>query len=112
VTDSALPPLAAQGDLKSNTSLVVKLVLRVTVSVAGLFTAYYLLPLDRSSTWTAATILVIGLAGFIALATFHVRSIPRAPFPGLRAIEALAINIPLFLLLFRRELRRLGKHIQ
>src|SRR5215831_13457755 len=61
---------------------------------------YYLLPLDHSSTPAAVTILIIGLAAFIALVAFHTRSILRSPFPQLRAIEALAINIPLFLLLF------------
>ena len=61
---------------------------------------YYLLPLDHSSTWAAVTILVIGLVLFIALIAFQVRSIVRSRFPALRAIEALATSIPLFLLLF------------
>jgi hypothetical protein len=61
---------------------------------------YYLLPLNRSSTWAAVTILVIGLVLFIALIAFQVRSIVRSRFPALRAIEALATSIPLFLLLF------------
>jgi hypothetical protein len=75
-------------------------VLRVTVSVAALVTLYYLLPLDHSSTSAAVTMLLIGLAGFIALVIAQVRSIIRSPFPGLRAIEALATSVPLFLLLF------------
>jgi ion channel len=37
---------------------------------------------------------------FIALVGFQVRSIIRSPFPGLRAVEALATSVPLFLLLF------------
>jgi len=61
---------------------------------------YYLLPLDRSSTWAAVTMLVIGLVLFIGLVAFQVRSIVRSRFPALRAIEALATSIPLFLLLF------------
>jgi predicted Kef-type K+ transport protein len=61
---------------------------------------YYLLPLNHSSTWAAVTILVIGLVLFIALTAFQVRSIGRSRFPALRAIEALATSIPLFLLLF------------
>jgi len=36
----------------------------------------------------------------IALVAFQVRSIIVSPFPGLRAIEALATSLPLFLLLF------------
>ena len=61
---------------------------------------YYLLPLNRSSTWVAVTMLVIGLALFIGLIAFQVRSIVRSRFPALRAIEALATSVPLFLLLF------------
>ena len=61
---------------------------------------YYLLPLNHSSTWAAITILVIGLVLFIGLVAFQVRSIVRSRFPALRAIEALATSIPLFLLLF------------
>jgi len=75
-------------------------VLRAAGQVAALVAIYYLLPLDHESTPAAVTILIIGLVGFIALVTYHVRSIMRSPFPQLRAIEALATNVPLFLLLF------------
>ena len=63
-------------------------------------TIYYLLPLDHPSTWAAVTILVIGLALLTGLVTFQVRSIVRSRFPALRAIEALATSVPLFLPLF------------
>ena len=56
--------------------------------------------MNRSSTWAAVTILVVGLVLFIGLVAFQVRSIVRSRFPALRAIEALATSIPLFLLLF------------
>jgi Ion channel len=79
---------------------VVRTVLRAAVSLAGLVAVYFLLPLDHASTPAAVTVLVIGLVVFIALVTFHVRSILRSPFPQLRAVEALAVNVPLFLLLF------------
>ncbi|WP_370107037.1 potassium channel family protein [Streptacidiphilus sp. BW17] len=69
-------------------------------STTALVTLYFLLPLDRSSTWSAVTMLVIGLVIFIGLVAFQVRSIIRSPFPGLRAVEALATSVPLFLLLF------------
>jgi hypothetical protein len=58
-----------------------------------------LLPLERLSAGATVTILVIGLVALIALLTFQVRSILGARFPGLRAVEALATSIPLFLLL-------------
>jgi voltage-gated potassium channel len=74
--------------------------LRALGTTAALVTIYYLLPLDHTSTWVAATILVIGLAAFIARLIFQVRWIIRSRFPGLRAVEALATSLPLFLLLF------------
>ena len=61
---------------------------------------YYLLPLDHASTSAAVTILVIGLVVFIGLVALQVRLIIRSPFPDLRAVEALATSVPLFLLLF------------
>jgi voltage-gated potassium channel len=75
-------------------------VLRVLVSAAIVVTAYYLLPFDRAATWGAITLLVVGLVALIVLIGFQVRSIVRSPFPNLRAVEALAISLPLFLLLF------------
>jgi voltage-gated potassium channel len=75
-------------------------VLRVAGSVAALVALYYLLPLDRFSTSAAVTVLVIGLVAFIALVAVQVGWIIRSPYPGLRAMEALATSVPLFLLLF------------
>ena len=80
--------------------MIVRSVLRIVASTTALVAVYYLLPLDHSSTGAAVTILVIGLAAFIGLVAFQVRAIIRSPFPGLRAIEALATSVPLFLLLF------------
>ena len=61
---------------------------------------YYLLPLGHVSAPAAVTILLIGLVGFIALVAVQIRLITRSPFPALRAVEALATSVPLFLLLF------------
>jgi voltage-gated potassium channel len=74
--------------------------LRAVGTTAALVAIYYLLPLDHTSIWIAATTLVLGLLALIALLIFQVRSIITAPFPGLRALEALATSLPLFLLLF------------
>jgi len=89
-----------QVEARLSSGRIVWAVLRVAGSVAVLVTLYYLLPLDHSSTPAAVTILLIGLAGFIALVACQVLFIIRSPFPGLRATEALATSVPLFLLLF------------
>ena len=80
--------------------MIVRAVLRIVGSATALVALYYVLPLDHSPTGAAVTILVIGLVGFIGLVALQVCSIMRSPFPGLRAIEALATSVPLFLLLF------------
>jgi Ion channel len=95
---STAPP--DQTEARPTSGRIARSVLRVTGSAAALVTLYYLLPLDHSSTSVAVTILLIGLTGFVALVTFQVRLIIRSPFPGLRAVEALATSVPLFLLLF------------
>jgi voltage-gated potassium channel len=73
---------------------------RALATTGVLLALYYLLPLDREATWAAITTLAIGLAALIGLVVFQVRAILAAPFPGIRAVEALASSIPLFLLLF------------
>ncbi len=75
-------------------------VLRVVAAITVVTALYYLLPFDRSASGVAVTLLVAGLAVFLALVAFQVRAIITAPFPGLRAIEALATSVPLFLALF------------
>ncbi|GAA4961069.1 potassium channel family protein [Yinghuangia aomiensis] len=73
---------------------------RVVGSIAVLVTLYYVLPLDHSSTAAAVTMLLIGLAGFVALVVVQVRAIVRSPHPALRALESLSTSVPFFLLLF------------
>ena len=89
-----------QTQARPSARMITRTALRVAGSVAGLVALYYLLPLDHASTPAAVTILIIGLLAFIALVAVQVRSITWSPFPGARAIEALAISVPLFLLLF------------
>jgi len=75
-------------------------VVRVVASIVVVTALYYLLPFDRSASGVAVTLLVAGLVVFVGLVAFQVRAIIASPFPGLRAIEALATSVPLFLVLF------------
>ena len=74
--------------------------LRALGSAVALVAIYYLLPLDHFPTWAAVTVLVAAFVALMALIGFQVRGIIRSRFPALRAVEALAISLPLFLLLF------------
>lgn len=99
-TDSAAAAPDARRQARPSPAAIVWAVARIIGSTAALVAIYYALPLTHSSTWAAVTILVIGLAVFIGLVAFQVIAIIRSPFPGLRAVEALATSVPLFLLLF------------
>jgi voltage-gated potassium channel len=75
-------------------------VLRSLAASVVLVAAYYLLPLDHLARVPLAVILIVGVAVLLAVATWQLRLVLRARYPGLRAAEALATTVPLFLLLF------------
>ena len=87
-------------EARASGRMIVWAVLRVVVSIAVVTALYYLLPFDRSSTGVVVTLLAAELVVFVGLIAFQVRAIIASPFPGLRAIEALATSVPLFLALF------------
>jgi hypothetical protein len=100
MSDSPVPGPGTSREARPPARKIVRAVLRAAGSTTALVVIYYLLPLDRFSAGAAVTMLVIGLVAFIVLLTFQVRLILGARFPGLRAVEALATSLPLFLLLF------------
>jgi voltage-gated potassium channel len=80
--------------------LLTAALLRSGVSVALLLAVYYRAPLDRSldpRTWIE---FLIGLLAFGAVLAWQVRAILESRMPRLRAIQAVAVGLPLFLLLF------------
>ncbi|WP_309225880.1 potassium channel family protein [Streptomyces lunaelactis] len=74
--------------------------LRSAVVVVLLTALYYLLPLDSELGVGTVTALVLGLLAFAALLAWQTVTIVRSDHPRLRAIEALATAVPMFLLLF------------
>ena len=73
-------------------------VLRSLVTTAVLVALYYLLPLGHIK--DVPVTLVVGLLILGAGTVWQLQAIRRARYPALRAIEALATTLPLFLLLF------------
>jgi hypothetical protein len=63
-----------------------------------LVAAYYLLPLDHITSVPLAR--AGGLLILFAGTVYQVRAITRARYPAVRAVQALATTVPLFLLLF------------
>jgi len=88
--------------------LVVRGLLRASLTATVLVVLYFILPLTGSLDGSAALLLVVGLLVFAGLVTWQVRAVLRSPYPGLRAIEALAFAIPLFLLVFAAAYLRMA----
>ena len=66
----------------------------------ALVAAYYLLPFDRLSDGASVLLLVVGMVGVLLIVLWEVRAIIKSQYPAYKAVEALAITAPLFLLLF------------
>jgi hypothetical protein len=82
--------------------LVVGMLIRVTISVTILFAAYYLVPTKGTGEDSDLPWLILDLVIFGVVVAIQVPAIIKAKYPKLRAIEALAVTVPLFLLIFSR----------
>jgi len=80
--------------------LVVIGLLRASATTVMVVAAYYLLPLNNLAGISLAVTLAVGLLALTAVVAYQVRAIIRHPHSAVRAIEALAITVPVFLLLF------------
>ena len=100
MTESTSTPPDGPQEVRPPPGRIVRSFLRAAASSAVLVTIYYLLPLDHTAQWLAVMMLAIGLAVLIGLVAYQVRAISGSRYPGLRALEALAVTVPLFLLLF------------
>ena len=87
-------------ELRERRRVIARLVLSVTAIVAILFAAYYALPPARLVAGAPLLRLLVSCLVFILVLAWLVRRIVRADLPELRAIEVLAIIVPLFLCLF------------
>jgi voltage-gated potassium channel len=74
--------------------------LRATLTAAVLVVLYYTVPVGGAMDAPTVALLLAGLLLFAVVITWQIRAIVGSRYPGLRAVEALASAIPLFLLLF------------
>ncbi len=81
---------------------------RAGVATIGVLLAYFLLPLDTLSKISLWILLPIALVGFAVVIGLEVRGILRADLPVIRAVEALARDVPLFLALFAATYYTMG----
>lgn len=104
VVPAALPASNAafvtQRSRRETVAVIAWVIVRVVVSVAVLLGLYYFLPFDGLGGAGPVIRLLVGLGAFAALLVWQTRTIIRSPHPGLRAIEALAVTVPLLMLAF------------
>lgn len=82
--------------------LVVGVFGRVTLSITLLLAAYYLIPTRGTGESSDLPWLILELIVFGVIVGVQVPAIVKAKYPILRAVEALAVTVPLYLLIFAR----------
>lgn len=73
---------------------------RALVYAVLIVVVFYVVPLRMAVDVGTLLRLVAGLGVLGALIAFQLRGIARSPYPSLRALETLAVALPLFLMLF------------
>ena len=73
---------------------------RTLLATTAVLVLYFTLPLTRAFTGGTLVALLLGLVAVGMLVVWQVRAIMRARTPALRAVESLALSLPLFLVLF------------
>jgi voltage-gated potassium channel len=79
-------------------SRVILGLLRALATAVVLVALYYLLPLNHVR--DVPVTLAVGLVILLAVTAWQLRAIVRAKYPAVRAVVALAVTVPLFVLLF------------
>ncbi len=93
------PALMNQLDRGTRRRLILGCAARIALTTCSLLTIYFLAPLDGFADSTLIFILVGGVV-FVSALVWQVRAILVADHPGLRAIEAVGLLLPLFLISF------------
>jgi voltage-gated potassium channel len=81
-------------------SLILRAVLRALVTATLLLVLYYVLPMNGAVNTHTVLLLILCLAVFVAILTWRIWGITQSEYPGLRAIETLAIMVPVYILVF------------
>lgn len=94
------PAVLLELDARSRRRLLMRLGVRVLATSAGLFGIYFVLPMDDLIDANPSATLVLGLLAFVVILGAQLRAILRSAHPRLRAIESVAVAIPLIVVVF------------
>ena len=87
-------------DQKQRRSEIIGTIVDSVLACGVLLAVYYLVPFDNLRREQALLRLVIGIVAFAVVLAWQLRRVTRAEYPVLRAVHALAVTIPFFLVVF------------
>jgi voltage-gated potassium channel len=90
----------AELDRKSRRREIIATFVDAILTCTLLLFIYYLVPFDDLRSGQTFLRLVLGIVAFAVVLAWQLRRVTRAQFPVLRAVHALAVTIPLFLVVF------------
>jgi voltage-gated potassium channel len=90
----------AELDHRRRRRVIARTIVEVVLTWAFLFGIYYLIPFTDRTTAQALARFLLGTVVFVLVFAWTLRRVTRAEFPGLRAVRALGMAIPLFLVVF------------
>ena len=79
---------------------VVRALVRSFLVAVAILLAYFLLPMTSAVALGGALTLAGGLVTVAVVLVWHIRMILVAPYPAARAVSALVVTVPLFLVVF------------
>jgi Ion channel len=94
------PPLSDNEPPAAHRGTVVLAVVRPLLTAAALIVTYYVLPADRRLQGWGLAMLVGELCLVVTVIVWQIRLILRARYPTLQGVEALALIVPLYVLVF------------
>ena len=103
VSTTAAPASATQIKdlaLRGRRRLAIVAVVRTGLTIALVVALYFVLPLDHGSSAGAVVELALGVLVLVAILVWQIRRIVESDRPISRAVEALALSVPLYVLLF------------
>jgi voltage-gated potassium channel len=87
-------------DHRSRRREIIATVVDATLACVLLLAVYYLIPFTELSSGQSVLRLAIGVVIFAVVLAWQLRRVTRAEYPVLRAVRALAVTIPLFVVAF------------
>jgi voltage-gated potassium channel len=94
------PPQTSSERPRPTRRQVLGSVLRACLLTAVTVSLYVMAPLDRRPEGAVAVTLALWLLVFAVVFAWQIRAVIRSSHPGLRAAEAVAVSVPLLIVLF------------